>query len=133
VRAASREEDMLSIEVEEGRSFLKTVRLAGRLDNQTAPDLDRELEKVLGSAIKALVFDLGGLEYVTSAGLRSFMRAQKSMDQRAGKTLFVNVKPQVQKVFDIVKAVDLSAVFRNVRELDEYLDAMQKKVLEESE
>jgi len=39
----------------------------------------------------------------------------------------------VQKVFDIVKAVDLATVFRNVQELDQYLDAMQKKVLEEGE
>jgi anti-anti-sigma factor len=121
----------LSIEVGEGRSFMKTVRLAGRLDNETAPSLDRELDQVLSSPIKALIFDLAGLEYTTSAGLRSFLRAQKSMTQRAGKTLFVNVQPTVQKVFDIVKAVELAAVFRNVRELDDYLDAMQKKAREE--
>jgi anti-anti-sigma factor len=123
----------LSIEIEDGRAFLKTVRLAGRLDNETAASLDRELDQVLAAPIKALVFDLGRLEYTTSAGLRSFLRAQKSMSQRSGKTLFVNVQPPVQKVFDIVKAVDLAAVFRDVRELDEYLDAMQKKVAEERE
>jgi len=123
----------LSIQLEEGRSFTKTLRLAGRLDNETAADLDRELDKVLGSAVKVLVFDLGGLEYTTSAGLRSFLRAQKSMGQRAGKVLFVNVQAPVQKVFDIVKAVDLATVFRNVQELDQYLDAMQKKVVEEGE
>ena len=123
----------LSIELDEGRSFTKTLRLAGRLDNETAADLDRELDKVLASALKVLVFDLGGLVYTTSAGLRSFLRAQKSMGQRAGKVLFVNVQAPVQKVFDIVKAVDLATVFRNVQELDQYLDAMQKKVLEEGE
>jgi anti-sigma B factor antagonist len=123
----------LSIQLEEGRSFTKTLRLAGRLDNETAADLDRELDKVLGSAVKVLVFDLGRLEYTTSAGLRSFLRAQKSMGQRAGKVLFVNVQAPVQKVFDIVKAVDLATVFRNVQELDQYLDAMQKKAVEEGE
>jgi anti-sigma B factor antagonist len=123
----------LSIQVEEGRSSTKTLRLAGRLDNETAGDLDRELDKVLGTALKVLVFNLGDLEYTSSAGLRSFLRAQKDMSQRAGKVLFVNVQAPVQKVFDIVKAVDLATVFRNVRELDDYLDAMQKKVLEESE
>jgi anti-sigma B factor antagonist len=123
----------LSIQLEEGRSFTKTLRLAGRLDNETAADLDRELDKVLDSALKVLVFDLGGLEYTSSAGLRGFLRAQKSMSQRGGKTLFLNVQAPVQKVFDIVKAVDLATVFRNVRELDDYLDAMQKKAQEESE
>ena len=121
----------LSIQLEEGRSLTKTVRLTGRLDNETAPDLDRELDKVLSSALKVLVFDLGGLQYTTSAGLRSFMRAQNNMGQRAGKVLFVNIQPTVQKAFDIVKAVDLASVFRNVQELDDYLDVMQKKAKEE--
>jgi hypothetical protein len=44
----------------------------------------------------------------------------------------VNVQAPVQRVFDIVKAVNLASVFRNVRELDDYLDAMQKKAREES-
>ena len=117
----------LSVALEEGRSFTKTLRLSGRLDNETAAELDRELDKVLASPMKVLVFDLGGLDYTTSAGLRSFLRAQKSMAQRSGKVLFVNVQAPVQKVFDIVKAVDLAVVFRNVRELDQYLDVMQKK------
>jgi len=122
----------LSIQVEEGRSLTKTLRLTGRVDNETAADLDRELDKVLGTPMKVLVFDLGGLQYTTSAGLRSFMRAQKDMGQRAGQVLFVNIQAPVQRVFDIVKAVNLATVFRNVRELDDYLDAMQKKAREES-
>jgi anti-anti-sigma factor len=122
----------LSIQLEEGRSFTKTLRLAGRLDNETAEDLDRELDKVLNSPLKVLVFDLGGLEYTTSAGLRSFLHAQKAMRQREGKVLFVNLQPTVQKVFDIAKAADLNAVFKSVQELDAYLDAMQRKVQESS-
>jgi anti-sigma B factor antagonist len=122
----------LSIQLEEGRSFTKTLRLTGRLDNETAADLDRELDKVLSSALKVLVFDLGGLEYTTSAGLRSFLRSQKAMRAREGKVLFLNLQPPVQKVFDIAKAADLATVFRSVKELDDYLDAMQKKAREEA-
>jgi len=122
----------LSIQLEEGRSFTKTLRLTGRLDNETAADLDRELDAVLSSALKVLVFDLGGLEYTTSAGLRSFLRSQKAMRQREGKVLFLNLQPPVQKVFDIAKAADVASVFRDVKELDDYLDAMQKKAREEA-
>jgi anti-sigma B factor antagonist len=122
----------LSIQLEEGRSFTKTLRLAGRLDNDTAADLDRELDKVLGGAVKVLVFDLGGLEYTTSAGLRSFLRSQKAMRQREGKVLFLNLQPPVQKVFDIARAADVASVFKSVQELDEYLDAMQKKTREDA-
>ena len=110
----------------------KTLRLAGRLDNETAADLDRELDRVLNIPVKTLIFDLAGLEYTTSAGLRSFLRARKSMSQRAGQTLFVNLQAPVQKVFDIVKVADLALVFRSVQELDSYLDVMQKKAAEES-
>jgi hypothetical protein len=41
--------------------------------------------------------------------------------------VLLNARPQVQKVFDIVKATDLAAVFASVEELDRYLDAMQRK------
>jgi anti-sigma B factor antagonist len=122
----------LRIRIEERHSFAKTLHLAGRLDDETAPDLDSALDEALEAPLKVLVFDLGGLEYTSSAGLRAFMRAQKSMSQHAGQVLFLNVQPTVQKVFDIAKATDFAKVFRNVKELDEYLDAMQKKVREES-
>ena len=122
----------LSIQTDDGPSFTKTLRLAGRLDNDTASDLDRELDKALAGALKVLVFDLGGLEYTTSAGLRTFLRAQKAMRQREGKVLFLNLQAPVQKVFDIAKAADVASVFRNVKELDDYLDAMQKKAREDA-
>jgi anti-sigma B factor antagonist len=123
----------LNIRTDERHAFAKTLYLTGRLDDTTAPDLDLELDEALESPVKVLVFDLGELEYTSSAGLRAFMRAQKVMSQRAGKALFLNLQPPVQKVFDIAKVADFSAVFRNVKELDEYLDAMQKKVREESQ
>ena len=123
----------LRIQTEQGRSFTTTLRLEGRLDNESVADLDREVDKILDSPLKVLVFDLGGLEYVTSSGLRTFFRAQKSLKQRAGKVLFLNLQAQVQKVFDIVKAADLDAVFRSVRELDAYLDVMQKRITEGTE
>ena len=122
----------LSIQLDEGPSFTKTLRLAGRLDNDTAADLDRELDKVLAGPLKVLVFDLGGLEYTTSAGLRSFLRAQKAMRPREGRVLFLNLQPPVQKVFDIARAADVASVFKSVQELDEYLDAMQKKAREQA-
>ena len=118
----------LNVRIQEGRSLTKTLVLEGRLDNDSVSVLDEALDPVLASAVKVVVFDLTGLEYITSAGLRSIFRAQKAMNARAGKAVLLNPTPQVQKVLDIVKVADLGAVFKNVRELDAYLDAMQKKV-----
>ena len=118
----------LNVRVLEGRSMTKTLVLEGRLDNQSVGELDKALEAVLASAVKVVVFDLAGLEYVTSAGLRSIFRAQKAMNARAGKFVLLNPTPQVKKVLEIVKAPELAVVFKSVQELDAYLDAMQKKV-----
>ena len=111
--------------VEEGRSLTKTVVLDGCLDNETVGVLDKELDALI--AVRVVVLDVSRLEYVTSAGLRSMFRAQKVMVLPA-RSPCCNPQPQVQKALDIVKLPDLGAVFRNVQELDEYLDAMQKKV-----
>jgi anti-anti-sigma factor len=121
---------MLKVQLQEGRSFTTTLALEGRLDTETAADFDEQLDKVLESPMKVLVFDMAKLDYISSAGLRSILRAQKSMKARGGKTLLVNVQPPVQKVLDIVKAVDLRSIFASVKELDAYLDVMQRKVSE---
>ena len=121
----------LNIRTEDTRSFTKTIYLKGSLDTETVSTFDQELDAVLESPLKVLVLDLSELDYLSSAGIRSLFRAQKSMKARAGEALIVNPQPSVQKVFDIVKAVDLKAVFSSVQELDKYLDAIQHKMKEE--
>jgi anti-anti-sigma factor len=118
----------LKIQLQEGRPLTQTIALVGRLDTETAPNLDAELERLLATPVKVIVFDLSGLDYISSAGLGSLFRAQKSMKARSGEALLVSLQPQVQKVFDIVKAVDVKSVFRDVAELDDYLDEMQRRV-----
>jgi len=118
----------LKIQLQEGRPLTQTVALVGRLDTETAPSLDAELARVLATQVKVIVFDLHDLNYISSAGLGALFRAQKAMKARSGEALLVNPQPQVQKVFDIVKSVDVKAIFRNVAELDDYLDEMQRRV-----
>lgn len=117
----------LKIQLQEGRPLTQTVALVGRLDTETAPSLETELDRLLATPVQVIVFDLSGLDYISSAGLRSLFRAQKSMKARSGEALLVKPQPQVQKVFEIVKAVDVKSVFRDLAELDEYLDAMQRR------
>jgi anti-anti-sigma factor len=105
-----------------------TIALVGRLDTTTAPWLDGELNKVLAQPnIKQLVFDLRELEYLSSAGIRCFVRARRAIEPGGGKVAIVNPQPAVQKVLDIVKAVP-GGIFKSVEELDEYLDEMQRQV-----
>jgi len=108
-----------------------TLALEGRLDTHTAPELDAALDRMLMSAgIKRLIFDLGKLEYLSSAGIRCFIRARKILEPEGGKIAIVNPQPAVQKVLDIVKAIPAGGLFKNIAELDAYLDEMQRKVRE---
>jgi anti-anti-sigma factor len=117
------------IRVTQDRSFSRTVHLNGRLDHESVVILDSELDKLARQPVDVLVFNLADLEYISSAGLRSIFAVQKVMAERAGRIVLLNAQPQVEKVFDIVKAADLAAVFSSVQELDRYLDTMQRRVV----
>jgi anti-anti-sigma factor len=120
----------LQINIEPPRDRQQRVSLSGRVDTHTYQDLDQRLAPLLGNlAVEHLVLDLGGVDYISSAGVRSVFRARKALAARGGKVLVLNPQPQIKKVFDIVKAVPVTDVFRSTMELDAYLDKMQRKVL----
>ena len=120
----------LTVRVTQDRSFSRTVHLHGRLDSDTVALLDEKLRGLADSPVDVVVFDLEDLEYISSAGLRSIFGTRQALAARSGRIVLLNARPQVQKVFDIVKATDLAAVFTSVEELDRYLDAMQRKVVD---
>jgi anti-sigma B factor antagonist len=103
-----------------------TVKLAGSLDTATAPDLERQLAPVLAGLAKDLVFDLAQLKFISSAGLRIFSMARKQLKERGGQASFVNMQPQIQEVFEIMKSLPGVAVFKDVAELDRYLARRQR-------
>lgn len=103
-----------------------TVKLTGSLDTATAPDLERQLSPVLAGPAKDLVFDLGQLKFISSAGLRVFSMARKQLKERGGQASFINMQPQIQEVFEIIKSLPGVAVFTDVAELDRYLAARQR-------
>ena len=121
----------LQVNIDETRE-VKRIVLNGSLDSNTSPLLETKLESVLASATTALVFDLAGLEYISSAGLRVMFIAKKAMDAKGGKVLLVNLQPQIEKVFEIIKAIPFMSVFQSYKELDDYLTHMQRRVQETS-
>lgn len=80
-----------------------TIRLKGRLDTQTSPLLASELSL---EGITELVFDLSELEYVSSAGLRVFLTAHKTM-MAQGEMIIMNAAPVVKEVFEITGFIDI--------------------------
>ena len=76
-----------------------TFALTGRLDTNTAPQLETELKRSI-DGVTDLTFDFAGLEYISSAGLRILLSAQKTMNRQGSMTIR-NVNETVSEVFDI--------------------------------
>ena len=86
-----------------------TIKLDGRLDTITAPDLEAELKSCL-AGVDDLIFDLEGLEYVSSAGLRTLLIAQKAMNAKEGQMKLIHVNEDVYEIFDITGFTDIFAI-----------------------
>lgn len=101
------------------------MRLTGSLNTETAPELERQLAVALADPIKDAVFDLGELNFVTSAGLRIFAAARKKLTERGGQTSFVNLQPQIEAVFDVIKSLPGVSLYQSSADLDRYLALLQ--------
>ena len=84
------------------------IALEGRLDTNTAPQLEAELKTSL-SGITELELDFSGLEYISSAGLRVLLAAQKTMS-RQGKMTIRNVNETILEVFEITGFVEILTI-----------------------
>lgn len=85
-----------------------TLTVSGRLDTTTAPELEAVLDEVLDNA-KDLVFNLENLEYISSAGLRVILKAQKTMNTK-GSMKLTGVNDSIMEVFDITGFLDILTI-----------------------
>lgn len=95
---------MLEIEKNLDETVL-TINLVGRLDTTTAPNLEGELRKSVNNVDK-LVFDMSKLEYISSAGLRVLLSAQKVMNKQ-GEMIIRSANETVMEVFEVTGFVDV--------------------------
>jgi anti-anti-sigma factor len=117
----------LDIQISEAGHGGQRVALRGRLDTESAPLLDARLAPLLESPdVTALLFDLAGLEYIGSAGIRVLVKSRKVLEARGGGVAVAHLQPLVRQVFDIVKALPSTDVFASDAELDAFLDARRR-------
>ena len=82
-----------------------TVALEGRLDTTTAPQLEAELKSAL-SDVTSLVMDFEKLEYISSAGLRVLLSAQKTMNKQ-GEMKLIHVNDVINEIFEVTGFSDI--------------------------
>ncbi len=116
----------LQVDINYRSNELCEILLAGSLDTDTASQLEEKLETVFDSASKELMFNMKELDYVSSAGIRAIAMASRKMKEKGGEILTISMQPQIQKVFEIVKALPNLKMFKSWEEMDKYLDAMQE-------
>ncbi|MCI6552602.1 MAG: STAS domain-containing protein [Lachnospiraceae bacterium] len=84
------------------------LNLAGRLDATTAPALESELKAYIDE-LEMLTIDFKGLEYVSSAGLRVLLFAQKVMNKQ-GKMVIRNVNETINEIFEVTGFIDILTI-----------------------
>ncbi len=98
---------MLNISKESNVTSL-VVTLEGRLDTTTAPDLEKELKDSLDD-VTELIMDFEKLEYISSAGLRVLLSAQKIMS-RQGEMKLIHVSNTIMEIFEVTGFVDILTI-----------------------
>ena len=95
----------INIERENGKALMK---IEGRLDTTTAPELEKAINDE-GSELKGLVLDFGGVDYISSAGLRVLLTARKKMNAQ-GYMELRNVSEAVMDVFEMTGFADILVI-----------------------
>jgi anti-sigma B factor antagonist len=103
-----------------------TVYPVGSLNSSTYRILEDQINIILAKSPSVLILDLNRLDYISSAGIRVILKAKADLKKKHGNLLFINMQPQIRKVFDIINAIPSMRIFKSFDELDEYLDAMQR-------
>jgi len=106
------------------------VSVTGSLDSNTYKQFEQKIDGLLGEATELIVFNLESLTYLSSAGVRVFLKTRKVIKSSGGQVRFLNLQPQIRRVFEIINAIPSMQIFESTADLDRYLDAQMKKVLD---
>lgn len=120
----------LNVLVNSRKTGVYVVKPEGRLDSETYSVLEKKMDSLMESATRVLILDMSDLNYISSAGVRVVLKAEKGLNASGGELMMANLKPQIRKVFEIINALPSLSVFKSIEEADAYLDAMQKKEME---
>ncbi len=123
----------LNIRIKQTRPGIVTCSPTGTLNSDTAPLLDKEITRLLAEPIKTLVLDMAGVEFISSAGVGTVAKTKTALNRQGADLAMINLRPQIKKVFEIIRLLPSFNVFESMQELDDYLEKIQKKVTEESE
>ena len=103
----------LSIDVRESATDANLVlfKLTGHLDAQTVRELESRFEQQVKAARVRWIVDLAELEYISSAGLGSFVGVLSELRSQAGDIFFIGLSPKMEKIFKVLGFTRIFKVF----------------------
>jgi anti-anti-sigma factor len=100
----------MNTKLEKTGSF-SVLKIKGRVDTVHSPILENEVNKIFDSGEKNLIFNCGGMNYISSSGLRVFLVAQKKAKAINGKLHLSDMQPAIQEIFRISGFSNLFRIF----------------------
>jgi anti-anti-sigma factor len=100
----------MNIKKEKAGDF-SVLKIKGRIDTLHSTILENEVNQLFDSGEKNLIFNCGGMNYISSSGLRVFLVAQKKAMALKGKLLLCNMQPAIQEIFRISGFSNLFKIF----------------------
>lgn len=122
----------LQIKVNKKEEGVFVISCYGSIDSITYMELEREISLVEKNYPKAVIIDMQGVTYVSSMGISAVVKAKKELEEKKAFFALINLQPQVKKVFDIIKSLAGSHIFKSIEEADAYLFNIQRQEIEKN-
>ena len=103
------------------------VSPSGSIDANTCLALEKEVEAVIAEAPKIVIFNMGGVDYISSAGVSVLIKTKRALKERKATLVILNLQPRVRRVFEIINALPPEQIFESMEEMDRYLAGIQQK------
>ena len=120
----------VDISPDKNRPGYFTVTPYGSIDSESYAEFQKKMSPLLVKSTAVVLIDLENVDYISSAGLGVFFTVKKFMKEKKGELLFCNLKPQIKRLFEIVKALPKDNVFADVEEADRYFYKMMEEEIE---
>lgn len=93
---------------------IQIIELEGRLDVHLSLEIEQAVNDLIDKGEKFLLFDLAGVQYLSSSGLRIFIAAMRRLKGVEGSLKLANMSESVKKIFKVVELIDLFEIYDSV-------------------
>jgi anti-sigma B factor antagonist len=90
------------------------VKAIGRIDSETAPDLQKAFNSIIESGKAGIAFDMSEVDFISSRGIWVLLETQKVCSKKKGKLVLVNVADEMLKSFDLVGVKHFIEIYNDV-------------------